>query len=161
MKKIKQIFFVSLLAIGIISCAVNGDSVQRTAQEDMENYTGELGTFEGLDAQTELQILQDYFKPHLEWASHPVTINAISVFAYFGTYSGYVVVGINDPYIYFPGVVGPPYQIDGIQFPWNWPWTPIVWNNGQFYSMQELYNSGLFTRADLESIAKRGHSLGR
>ena len=128
----------------------------------IEDYTRELGTFEGLDVETEWQILLDYYSvisQELLGTSYSLSINDLYINGYFGTYNGYVVIRIADglPFV-LPGIPSYPYQIDGIVFPWLSPSYPFpkTWNNGKFYILQELYDSGLLTRDDLESIASWG-----
>ena len=128
----------------------------------MELYPFELGTFEGLDAETEWRIIQDHCNRYMEISSDPLPniINDYRINRYYGTHNGYVLVAIiKIGAIYsIPAVLSYPYQIAGIELPWHntsRPF-PMAWNNGKFYEIVELYNSGQLTRDDLESIARYG-----
>ena len=141
-------------------------SPQKSLQTEDAAYTGEIGAFEGLSAETELRILRDYYDTYIrrEPALSSVTINDLRISDYFGAYHGYVVVTIEDGLPFrLPAVLPRPYQIKGIVFPWLWPSHPFptVWNNGKFYEIVALYDSGLLTRDDLESIAGHGHPKDR
>ena len=162
------LYFAVLLTLVFFFGCVNGGEHQNQAQEraaqgddmsdeiwSIEDYTRELGTFEGLDAETEWQILLDYLKRYIVRGT-PININEFYIWYYYGTYNGYVVVALEDPLRFFYAVVGGPDAIDGIELPWQWPWEPTVWNNGEFYKFRELYYSGLLTRDDLESTASWG-----
>ena len=146
-------------------CANGGDhqnqTQERAAQEgDMsdkiwkiEDYTRELGTFEGLDAETEWQILLDRYTLERDDPNYPVTINNLYIVDYYGTHNGYVVVKIKGGIPEFFPRLGPrPYQIDDIVFPWLFPSNPFprAWNDGKFYHLHGLYDSGLLTRDDLK-----------
>jgi hypothetical protein len=151
-----------LCAAAVCGCASEGDSPNRIT-DGKEDYLGELGTFEGLSAETELRILRDYYDTYIkgEPGNSSVTMNDVRIINYYGTHNGYVVVRIENglPGIVLPGILSRLYQIDGIVFPWLYPSYPFptVWNNGQFYSIRELYDSEMLTRGDLESIAGHGY----
>ncbi|MDR2542907.1 MAG: hypothetical protein LBC80_05610 [Treponema sp.] len=154
MKKIKQIFFVSLLAIGIISCAGNGDSVQRTAQGDMENYAGELGTFKGLDAQTELQILQDYHNYRgVSFSSINDVLDLWYISELYGTYNGYIVMDINGKFL-SPTVITHSIKVANGFISQSATFETKAWKNGQIYSLEELHNLGKLTLKDMHNIAQ-------
>jgi len=129
----------------------------------IEDYNRELGTFPGLDAETEWRIIRDSYYTHPNRRSEPgfsgVTISDYYTYKYFGTYSGYVVIeilialeSITWDEFSIPAVAIPLHCIDDIVLPWRS--TPAVWNDGKFYNFRELYDSGTLTRADLKSIAK-------
>jgi len=173
MKKFTQAVLVSLLMplVLLAGCAgTEQGGIMPNNPWPIEEYTRELGTIPGLDAKTEWRILQDhynfviekYLRPHMlpYLAFYSFSINDLYISSYYGTYNGYVVVTIADQFPWvFPRVPPRSYQIDGIVFPWLWPSSsiPRVWNNGQFYSIRDLFNSGLLTRDDLLSIARHNH----
>jgi hypothetical protein len=118
-----------------------GDASFRTA------YSRELGTFEGLSAETEWQIIQDYlrdyYNPDGEEPSTPIPINDLHITNYYGTYNRYVVVTM-----YYSYAIASPWIVSPQEF-------PRVWKKGQFYQFRELYISDQLTHADLKSIARR------
>ena len=135
-----------------------GDDVQKNPWE-AEGYPYELGTFEGLDAETEWQILQDWFNEYEKSLtdSYSLTIADLYIDRYYGTYNSFVVViiGIREHYgtiptVMIPPYIIPPYIVDDIKF------TVIftVWNNRHFYDLRELYISGLINYNDIENIAR-------
>jgi len=152
-----------LLLCGFIffSCAGvdGGNGIDLTAAgkgDVISDYTREFGTFEGLDAEIERRILQDYFDTYIVWLLSSVNKYEFYISKYYGTHNRYVVITITDGFPpVFIGIPSRPYHIDGVVFPWLYPSgvTPIVWNNGIFNSIEELYNSGLLTRDDLLNIA--------
>ena len=155
----------ALLGMAVFfACGAGGtepSSPPKSLQTEDAVYTGKLGAFEGLSAETELRILRDYYDTYIrrEPALSSVTINDLRIISYFGTYHGYIVVTIEDdlPHAMIR-IPQRPYELDGIVFPWLYPSRqfPMVWkNNGRFYGIAELYASGLLTHGDLESIAGR------
>jgi hypothetical protein len=165
------------------ACGAGGtesSSSKESRQPEVAVYTWELGTFEGLDAETEWRIIQDRYDSHLRAETerqdalenigifglkpaYSVTVNDIRIINYYGTYNACVVVKIETGQsAYLPGIPPRPYQIDGIVFPWLHPSypAPIAWNNGKFYNIVELYESGQLTRGNLESIANYPKSHG-
>ena len=124
----------------------------------MEDYPYELGAFEGLDAETEWQILQDYFDTYVKSrdSNSSNTINDFYINNYCGTYHDYVVVTITEydtkkaiPQALVPPYWRPPYIVGDIKF----TFPPLLWNNRQFYDLNELYGTTLFTYNDIENIA--------
>jgi hypothetical protein len=147
---------VALLYMAVL-CVCEGTG-EKTQGNELKKQ--KFGTFPGLDVKTERRILQDYYDTYIKPvpANSSVTVNDLSIINYYGTYNAVVVVKIEDGVPFdLPTILPRPYNIDDIVFPWLYPSRPFptVWNNGQFYSIQELYASGLLTRNDLESIA--GH----
>jgi hypothetical protein len=150
---------LALLAVCIAvfcCCAGEGDMSNRKTG-DLEAYPWELGTFEGLSAETEWQIIQDCYDSfkRREPPYSSVSINDLRVINYYGTYNGYVVVKV---YRFNKGperVAPHPDGIRDIELPWLAPWLPTVWKDGQFYGrVTDLYSSGPLTLGDLESIAR-------
>ena len=137
-------------------CVMNLNENKTTEMQDNISKSRELGTFEGLDAETEWQILQDY----LNLSRSPIAINDLYVVHYYGTYRGYVVVLIKDGLNYsIPQVASYPYQVGGIILPWFNTTNPCpkAWNNGMFYSIDELYASGELNSDELISVASYGY----
>jgi hypothetical protein len=102
----------------------------------------EPGTFPGLDAETERQIIQDFGEP------------AWGINNYYGIYNGWVVVRINMP---VPGVV----QIVTIGgFDFNVLPPIIAWKDGQIHDLKDAYDAGLLTQDNIRSIAEGGKKFG-
>ena len=163
MKKLKQAGFVLLavlFAAVFCGCAGDRDNVPRSAQGGdmetlkMEDYQRELGSFEGLDAETEWQILLDYYNIYEKSGSDysGSNINDYYIYKFYGTYNAYVMVGIA---VLWPtaAVMQPrsPYIVADIKF----TAPPEVWKNRRFYDLRELYEAGLLSYGDIESIARR------
>ena len=127
------------------------------------------GTWEGLSAQTEKQIIQDYWDFLIEkgygkeFLEHGVTIDSIRISRYYGTYNGYSVVVFDWAVI----TVVWSKEIGGIYF--YEPTPPntrlaqkgmiTAWKDGRFYDIADLYEEGLLTREDLIQIADRQTEL--
>ena len=167
----------------------------------IEDYTKKLGTFEGLDAVTEWQILRDayviYKKPALlydrenpfeasqvvleilgidqdTWIKNYVKeidnklelgVNNMSIRKYGGTYNDYIVLIINghDSVGAHVGMTQPCCFtfVEGIGFFDTWQsYIPYVWNEGQFYGLQEAYDNGWLTIENLQSISTAFVSRG-
>jgi len=134
----------------LIGCAGDGagSGSERTGQEP--------GTFPGLDAETERQIMQARFDGHRKaepncWACEEGkdTIDSFRIFRYLGAYNGYVVIQFH----YANTTVLWHEKIDGISFHDSCPPGITVWKDGVFYTMTELYEQGLLTREDLLTIS--------
>ena len=115
------------------------------------------GTWEGLSAETEKRILQDYY----DTFKIPVKDkDKITICGYYGTYNGCVVVSFKTPY----GAAGIAWgaSIAGIWFVCgDLSKVPLVWKDGLFYTgdrddggLQKAYDLGLLTQDDLRNIAE-------
>jgi len=111
--------------------------------------------WEGLSAETERQIIQDYWDLKVEAAANR------GIPHYYGTYNGYVVVVFrwSNAFLCWRTNIG------GI---WFWELTAPVscagntidaWKDGRFYDIADLYEEGLLTREDLIQIAARQDEL--
>ena len=122
----------------------------------IEDYDRELGTFEGLSAETEWQILVDYNNyfgsPDLVYDKNYISFLA-TISEYCGIYNGYIVVEI------FAGMltrqVIPPVFLGNegyiLQDPSYKTW---AWKDGKFYCLEKLYSLGELTLDDLRNIAR-------
>jgi hypothetical protein len=108
----------------------------------------ELGTFPGLDAETEKQILQDYFDTYVKPEDTSATVNDIWIGRYCGTYNGVEAVKFFDSFWSAGGLSGE--VIAGLQFYYHKP--IFAWENGGLYRLRDAYDSGLFTDDDVKSI---------
>ena len=157
MKKLKQAGFVLLAVLFtavFCGCAEDRDNVPRSAQGgDMANYPYELGRFEGLEAETEWQILLDYFNTYLTYEHDRwgTTVNDIYISHYYGVYKGCVLFHMDGPWEYMTVEVC--FVLDDISFPYPITLGPDVWKDGDLYRLHEAYNSGLLTLDDIRSIA--------
>ena len=83
--------------------ACNGEGGQGNSEDGRR-----FGKFEGLDAGTEKQILQDYFDAYVN-GENGLTVNDLRVNGYYGTYNGLIAVSIEGPWVeppfisFFPG----------------------------------------------------------
>ena len=131
---------------------IPGEPIGGGGTEEGKFPPWELGKFPGLDAETELQIMQDRFDGHREANPNCAgceegkhTIDSFHILRYLGTYNGCVVI----QFPYSPMTIGWHEEIGGINF-----WEPAhsditVWKDGVFYTMTALYERGLLTREDL------------
>ena len=158
---------VLLIAIGFICCAGGGaDSVPKAAQGGdtpnetlkMEDYPHELGTFEGLDVETEWQILLDYveiFYKNWPTITGQFKMDQFKVDQFFGVYNGCYVVGI--PNVFTRASWG--YSVEGISFGFNRGWYHIIWKSNQIidkhHGFQDAYDAGWLTKEDLQRIADK------
>jgi len=158
MKTIFNMVLASLTCFAVFCGCTGGDMDKKNELEIVkpvdEPDPEKPGTFEGLSAQTEKRILQDYYN-----ASDIPKKDEITISGYYGTYNGCVVVSFRTPYGY-PGV-GWGASIAGIRFfHGDISQIPVVWKEGLFYTggphsngLQEAYDLGLLTRDDLINIA--------
>ena len=133
------------------------------------NGSDAFGRFEGLDAETEERILQDFINKYSDDSSL-YTIYENSVVEYYGSYTGCVVLcimgsRITTPYSRIYHQID--FSIDGIDFNCKWSWRmPFVWKDGQIYDggdlyvdlssglgLREAYELNLLTSDDLQKIA--------
>jgi len=128
------------------------------------------GTWEGLSAKTEKQIIKDYWDVLMEkgygdeFREHGITFDANRrISRYYGTYNGYVVVVFDWAII----TVGWGKEIGGIYFRESTPPNTLLaqngmiaaWKGGRFYDIADLYEEGLLTLEDLKQIADRQEEL--
>ena len=158
MKKLVKTGFALLVVfcMTVFLGCVDGNFDVNSGRENRGFMQG-LGKHEGLDAATELQILQDYIETIMSsedidvfkdevWFEKPETAFYIS--SYLGTYNGWVVVIIHDPFPK-PGIVIE-LNIGGFVFDVSFP--IIVWGDGNIHTIQKAYELGLLTVEDLEKI---------
>jgi hypothetical protein len=150
------------------------DFVEEVPEGAPEFVTGEdvqtPGTWEGLSAETEKRIIQDYFNIVKERSPyHPWVIKNADrmIYQYYGSYNGYHVVTFGMS----PLTVGWGTEIGGIVFYSGSPPDTILanylgflssrrgmipaWKDGRFYDIVDLYADGLLTRDDIIQIADR------
>jgi hypothetical protein len=141
MKRLKKAGFI-LLAVFCIAMFYGC--------KEEEAYPWKLGTFEGLDAETEWRIIQAYFDTYVKPKDPDAKINDTRIARYFGTYNGVVVVQFA---ISFPNTGEESEDvIHGLQFTYH-PSVPIVaWGSGILYRLREAYDLGLLTEDDVKSI---------
>ena len=107
---------------------------------------------EDLPVETEERIIADFRKQrniddeHLVWVSN-----------YLGTYNGKVAVVVDGPFGYAAVIT---YEtVAGVTFRYAHAGPNInIWHNGNFYRLQNAYDSGLITQDDLFAIQKRWNS---
>ena len=121
-----------------------------------EEYLGQLGRFEGLSAETELQILWDYTDYFHDLHEKPYggefLVNDILVFAYYGTYNGWIVVNIGFRDNVGSAPVSSTELIGGIGFS-SFSRYLSVWKDGVLYWLQDAYcRHGVLTVDDLQNI---------
>jgi len=119
----------------------------------------ESGTFEGLSAELERQILQDYVSHHNasfgtpSGPPVPLTEDEIWVAEYFGTYNNCVVMSVRGNWGY-AGVAWVK-DIAGIRFGHgDLGKVPITWKDGSFNTLEDAYDQGWLTKDDIRSIAE-------
>ncbi len=121
----------------------------------------ELGTFEGLSAETEERILLDYFTSPMrkQKFSSDFSVSDFLTYGYFGTYNDYVMVsiGLNEDsrnYLVYTSALLPSIFIADWYYNQNYHSEPIIaWKNGQIYQVVDLYKTGNLMLDDLRSIA--------
>jgi len=155
MNDIKQTIAKSmllLLAILLLTAVILSCKIRNTDGEEMDDKKmRSLGTFEGLSAETEKQILQTVAE-YTEWRWYHFVITE-----YFGTYNGAVTViwDYNPEYFGRAGVVEPSWREfpAGIEFVYNgWSKGIQAWKDGILYSLSEAYDISILTREDIENI---------
>jgi len=112
------------------------------------------GTFKGLSAETEKQILRTYLDDLISQGTKYVsTIDDVYIYHYYDAYNGCYVVSL---YMKNYGMTGAEKTItvDGVTF--TLPSTSLeitVWKEGKLYSLQEAYCLGMLTQEDLINIS--------
>ena len=161
-----------------VSCVGNGEYVSPVQEGDMSNKTwsmedfpGKFGTFadEGLDAQTEFQILHDFlYSPDIPFfnmgrnyleiqqslqTSFELAIEHRRIWAFYGIYSDYFVVDII-ALGYTDRRARPSVKIAGGQISQTSGSQTIAWKDRQVYSLQALAEQGKLTQDDVRNIAR-------
>ena len=120
------------------------------------DYPRELGNFNGLSAETEWQILQDcinaYVQPNINLSG--LAINDIFIKRYGGTYNDCFVVVIDSLRLFHPDIYRGTYSVEGVIFENYFSISPLVWNNGKFYNIQESYISAWLNEENLHNIVE-------
>jgi len=178
MKTLIQAVLVSFFATVFISCLGTGEYFTTTVEgDDMPDRTlsiedfpsGRFGTFEGLDAQTEFQIMKDFFNcPDTFFNRERIFLEELGrdlpprftidqffdnwrILAYHGTFSGYVVV---DFWRSLRQRIMPAVIFAGGGIPQTCNFQTRAWKDGQIYCLAALYNQGKLTREDAQSILR-------
>jgi len=175
-------FLFTLVSVAVVSfgCAVNvgnGDQTANRKGDDiiapctLTGNTCELGTFKGLEAKIELQILIDWYNrtglnralPDLsDLFSKGVCIHRYvgAISEYCGTYNDYFVVEIYILNYTRPVIESITIGKDGyiLQDPSYRTW---AWKKGQFYSLEGLHRQGELTLTDMRIIASHHHRFIR
>jgi hypothetical protein len=150
-------------------CGGEDGSKTRTIQDGDDGFV--LGTFEGLSAKTEKQILRDYYNAYIKDSYPGAKAKDFYIAGYYGTYDGWVTViilgswGVPDSYPWkYPG----PNEyrrsgsdiIGNVQFYYGDLPPPLVWKDGIFFTIVEAYygeayynNPVYLTRDHIKSIA--------
>ena len=109
---------------------------------------------EPLSVEMERQIREDYCNHKIKhWHLPPNTVDTsidyVFITGYYGTYGNCIAVMFND------GVwtMGREYIIAGVRFGYPDSNTIKIWNEGDFYELQEAFDLELLDREDLENIA--------
>ena len=141
MKKYSVIAMLLCLIISLVvfgGCEIGGNTA--------------FGTHEGLSAELERRIRQDYL--YFCYGKYAYSMRNIEIERYYGTYNGCVVVSIYNRVEGYPGTPGEDLQtyIDNVFFVGSL-FTIRVWKEGRFYTLWEANELGLITREDLMSIA--------
>ena len=123
---------VLLFAMVFGRCEADNKNDSRTGGRDMQG----LGTFEGLSADTERQIRQEWEK---------FTGTPLRFYNYYGTHDGYVVIDVlGDGNGVVFDVYKPSYKLAGTIFRCHHS-TIWLWKNGRFQTMHEAYQQSLIT----------------
>ena len=145
---------ISVLAIAGMAmfCGCTGGGNARETQKSADDM-GKFGKFEGLSAETEKRILQEYCKIKTKEEGFEWYVNDVWVSDFYGAFNGCFAVNIRDNYPH-PDVETYFYEyIGGIMFHCYGGRIPYLWKDGRFYSLQEAYDLGLLAREDLKIIA--------
>jgi hypothetical protein len=111
-----------------------------------------------LDTETENQIKQDYLAQFIVSEMPDTVADSIIIKKYYGTYNGYVVITTNydDRQLASINIE----TIGNVEFNFS-SYRIIVWKNGAFYTLREVYEQGHLTQANLEEISKSFHEFFR
>jgi hypothetical protein len=132
----------------------------------IENYPGKFGTFEGLDAETERQIMLDFYMYLVPYTSiDPYSslvigdymtldqfFNSWGITAYYGIYNGYIVVNIRGAGGYERVSFG--FMLAGGGINQGPGFFTIAWKDGQVYHLKDLADQGRLTRDEQHSIVR-------
>jgi len=152
-----KLVFVMLLCVTVICGCGMGGASQRPSDAHSAP-TEDLPTVVDFnDTELGKQIRQDYFNYLRDNDALPTTfttMDKVRIKGYYGVYNGYVAVIMDD---YGPTALEETI-IAGILFVHDAGNNIIVWKNGEFYKLQEIYNLSLLTREDILDIANSGRA---
>ena len=142
------------------------DSTEKTTGEEKKDGTfplPELGTFPGLDAETERQIKLDFINTVIpEYFRSEYTIDQVYIVRYYGNYQGCVPVVMDAQGMTY-AAVNTLITVANMDFGFGSANVARVWyqsgepGSGLFYWLAEAYDLGLLTEADIKNLHKRHH----
>ena len=100
---------------------------------------------------SEERIRKDYLEMMHEKGEVQMGLEDVIIIYNYGTYNGSVVVRIERNA--FPVITE--IEVVGVKFTFFNSNTALVWNNGEFYELEEAYDKKLLTISNLEAIAAK------
>lgn len=97
------------------------------------------------------RIRNDYLSYLHSQGETETTLDDVKILKNYGTYNNAVVVRMERPAFEVVTVI----QVGGIDFTFSNSNTALVWKDGQFFELQEAYDTGLLSKENLTSIAKK------
>jgi len=148
-----------LLAAVMASCG-NGANAAQSGSSEMPSNERELGTFDGLSAEIELRVLQDFFDAYVKDKFEGCTLNDIYISNYYGTYNGCVVADIESLF-WGAWLIYSHATIADVVFIFPDSSRPVIWKNGLIYwnegygkvNLLEAFEANILTYDDLVNIA--------
>jgi len=146
-----SLIFLAIIVTGAILAFSSYNNDQKDGTPSLDSFPAGQGTHFGLTAETEAKIKQDYLS--FDVSTDPVTTAEDVVLRYYyGTYDGSVATKIGYWFYGYLAVII--YEhIDGITITYPSTHKILVWNDGNFYNLQEAYDNGLLTKDDIQRIA--------
>jgi len=138
--------------------------------DNLLSYVTVSGSYEGLNSETEKLIMDAYkhialdkINRQLIAGSDPLTVNDLSPYdfsikMYYGNYNGCIAVIMGS--ISSIDAVSPTRTVADVTFYGAGYLAPvyiIAWKDGEFYDLQDAYDSELLTKEDLANIAYFHH----
>jgi len=120
-------------------------------ENNVNNYTRHPNSVDTINAQLENRIREDFVQVRSEHGEIDFTMQDVWVNGYFGTYNDSSVVMIR-----IMGIDGPPaigsFMIEDMEFFFNYGHEYLVWNDGNFYTLETAHSNGLLHINDIRAI---------
>jgi hypothetical protein len=147
----KKLFLLSVLALLVFAMANCDD----TGVNNSDDVAGTIPTDTtvkvdaGVDAELRSKIIQDYFDQFVKPIDNGVKLEDVQILKCYGNFDGVVVVRFDSPAFQVITTI----QVGGVNFTFNNSNVAIVWHDGNFFELQEAYENGLLSIANLTYVA--------
>jgi len=133
---------------GIVVIEIVKEDIRNVSSLRIVSKNNDNGSLE-LDPAMEAELRRDYFNQFVKPIDNDAKLEDVQILKYCGNFDGVVVVRFDRPAY---GVITT-IQVGGVDFIFNNSNVAIVWHDGNFFELQEAYENGLLSIANLTYVA--------